>query len=234
MFPRVKQKVIQTAFGIRIPLLRRTIPLPCSQVRHCQKMSSRQQNVRIPVGARSEPFSVTGRWRGYFPLARRTSASRTRPWWLISSDVIRTSLGPVGLGTRESSSHVDLRREVPQPSHELFVPRIRSMDVYPSAASIKTAQASNAAIRTDGASRPSPRDEDVLPDTAVCVADPVPAAIPVPLPAGADAAVPGVALTVVLGTNGTPFIAAWTTMPSPTLIQSSCVHTHDVSQRLTR
>lgn len=73
----------------------------------------------------------------------------------------------------------------------------------------------------------------MLPATAVCVADPVPVPVPVPLPAGEEAAVLGVALTVVLGINGTPFIAACTTIPSPTLIQSSCARTHDVSQRLT-
>lgn len=62
----------------------------------------------------------------------------------------------------------------------------------------------------------------MLPGTAVCVADPVPVPVPVPLPAGEEAAFPGVPLTVVLGINGTPFIAACTAMPSPTLIQSSC------------
>lgn len=77
----------------------------------------------------------------------------------------------------------------------------------------------------------------MLPGTAVCVADPVPVPVPVPvpLPAGEEeAALPGVPLTVVLGINGTPFIAACTAMPSPTLIQSSCAQTHDVSQRVVR
>lgn len=73
----------------------------------------------------------------------------------------------------------------------------------------------------------------MLPGAAVCAADPAPVPVPVPLPAGEEAALPGVPLTVVLGMNGTLFIAACTAMPSPTLIQSSCAHTYDVSQRLT-
>lgn len=85
------------------------------------------------------------------------------------------------------------------------------------------AQASIAVIWTDGAGWLAPREEDAPPATAVCVADPVPVAVP--FVAGEEAAVLGVPLTVVLGTNGTPFIAACTSMPSPTLIQSSCMRT---------
>lgn len=72
----------------------------------------------------------------------------------------------------------------------------------------------------------------MLPVTAVCVADTDPAPVPVPVPFTAgveEAALPGVPLTVVLGINGTPFIIAWTAIPSPTLIQSSYTHKHHVN-----
>lgn len=107
----------------------------------------------------------------------------------------------------------------------MLVSRTCATEAYTSINRTNAAQASIAGIWTDGAGWLAPREEDALPATAVCVADPVPAPVAVPFVAGEEAAVPGVPLTVVLGTNGTPFIAACTSMPSPTLIQSSCMRT---------
>lgn len=105
----------------------------------------------------------------------------------------------------------------------MLVCRTCATEAYPSINRTNSAQARIAVIWTDGAGWLAPREEDALPATAVCVAEPVPVAVP--FLAGEEAAVLGDPLTVVLGTNGTPFIAACTTMPSPTLIQSSWVHT---------
>lgn len=107
----------------------------------------------------------------------------------------------------------------------MLVSRTCATEAYTPSSRANNAQASIAVIWTDGAGWLAPREEDALPATAVCVADPVPAPVAVPFVAGEEAAALGVPLTVVLGTNGTPFIAACTSMPSPTLIQSSWVHT---------
>lgn len=107
----------------------------------------------------------------------------------------------------------------------MLVSLICATEAYTSINRTNTAQASIAVIWTDGAGWLAPREEGALPETAVCVADPAPVPIAVLIIAMEEAAVPGFGLTVVLGTNGTPFIAACTAMPSPTLIQSSCMHT---------
>ena len=107
----------------------------------------------------------------------------------------------------------------------MLVSLICATEAYISINRTNTAQASIAVIWTDGAGWLAPREEGALPATAVCVADPAPVPIAVLIIAMEEAAVPGFGLTVVLGTNGTPFIAACTAMPSPTLIQSSYMRT---------
>lgn len=138
-----------------------------------------------------------------------------------------TTLGLVGLelGAARLSKDTTVRGRC----SGMFLFCLRTITAYLFASRAKTAHASMAEIWVDSAGWLSPAEDDVLPGSAVCVVDADPDAVPlpVPFPTGVEeAAVPGVPLTVVLGMNGTPFIIACTAIPSPTLIQSSCAHTH--------